>query len=315
MYEMKEDAIKIFITGASGTIGRAILEDIGERSLSLREIVALMRNKSLIDLPGIKIVRGDICGLSEDIIRELEDTDVFVHLAALVHRPETSPELYEEVNDRATKKLVDTFRQVSRSKIKQFIFISTVLVFGNYKSEIYLEEDETNPDTPYGISKLEAEKYIKKSEESDPSFKYTVLRLTPVYGKGDKGNVGKMIRFIKRFRFFPIFGKNIKKCPVYAGDVSLSIISCINNEKALGKTFTISGPAISVEDMATDIGHQFGVDVRLPQIPAFFLNSIPTVKKLTRTDIYSNKKAMEDIHYKPRFFKEGLEAMMKKGEL
>lgn len=311
---MKKDGIKVFITGASGIIGKAILQDISGQGLPLREIVALERDKTL-NSADIRTIKGDIRELSDAMIRELEDTDILVHLAALVHKPGTSSKLYEQVNDRATRRLIDAFREVSKSTIKQFIFISTVLVFGNYKSEAYLEEDETNPDTPYGISKLEAEKYIGKTAGIDSSFKYTILRLTPVYGEGDKGNVGRMIRFVKRFRCFPIFGENVKKCPVYVEDVSKSIISCINNEKAFDETFIISGPPISMEEMAVDIGYQLGINVRLFRAPTLFLDGMSAVKKLMRTDIYSNRKASEVLSYNPCFFREGLEGMKRKGVL
>jgi UDP-glucose 4-epimerase len=82
-----------------------------------------------------------------------------VHLAALksVAQSMVEPNLYMEVNYEATKSLLDIARSHS---IKQFNFSSSNAVYGSPETGIVKESDETNLISPYGESKLLAEKAL-----------------------------------------------------------------------------------------------------------------------------------------------------------
>jgi UDP-glucose 4-epimerase len=123
---------------------------------------------------------------------ETRDTDVIsnsiekygitgiVHLAALksVAQSMAEPDLYIEVNYEATKTLLGAAQSHG---IKQFIFSSSAAVYGSPETGIIKESDETNPISPYGESKLLAEKALNDFLDTY-SNKGTSLRFFNVVG-------------------------------------------------------------------------------------------------------------------------------------
>ena len=103
-----------------------------------------------------------------------------VHLAALksVAQSMTEPDLYMQVNYEATKSLIAT---AMTHEVNRFIFSSTAAVYGNPETRIIKESEETNPISPYGESKLLAEKYLNNFL-SIPGNYGTSLRFFNVVG-------------------------------------------------------------------------------------------------------------------------------------
>ena len=311
--------MKIFITGANGSIGRELICKLINHNLINKSdfnVAALLGNgfgEVACNNNDVKFIYGDICNIDEKIKTELRDTDVLVHLAGVVHKSNAKYEEYIETNYNATKRLLTEFINISDSKIKQFIFISTVSVYGRYKNTVYYEKDECKPDTPYGISKLMAEDYIKSLFGlSKKYFNYTIIRLSTVYGgSSDRGNVQKMINFIKKYHFFPIFRKETKKSLIYVKDVIQSIIMCMNNRKVFNDTLLVSSPPLTVDDMISTIREIIKIYVIRLYIPLYFFKRFSVIDKLTFSNIYNNDDTLNKLNIKVRDFKAGLTDMFK----
>ncbi len=71
---------------------------------------------------------------------------------------------------------------------------------------------------------------------------YTILRPTLIYGSGRDGNVSAILRFIKRFGFFPIVrpGTGLRQ-PVHADDLADAAVACLATDKAHGRGFNLPG--------------------------------------------------------------------------
>jgi len=300
--------MKILITGANGSLGTELLIRMRD---SGNEITALALDQNdtanLSNFKSVKIIYGNICTLSNDFLKEyLSGIDVFIHLAALVHKPKASQKMYYEINYDATKRLIDAFNKYSVSKIKQFIFISTVAVYGNYQSIEYSEDSECLPDTPYGNSKLLAEKYLKGA-----FINYTILRPATIYGgSNDKGNIAKLIKLLRKWHFFPLlnYGKTLKSF-VSVTDVANSIINSINNEIAFGQVYNISAQALSLKEIINRIASKLKIKIlTIPiPLPLFFLSIFSGLyRKLCQNNIYSFEKAEKHLKYRPKIFPNGL---------
>ncbi|MFH1386106.1 MAG: NAD-dependent epimerase/dehydratase family protein [bacterium] len=301
--------MKILITGANGSLGTELLTRLRD---SGNEIIVLAFDQNdtnnLKQFRSIKIIYGNVCQLSNDFLKQyLSDVDVFIHLAAVVHQPKAAKELYYQVNYEATKRLSDAYNKYSTSRIKQFIFISTVAVYGNYQSAEYSEDSASLPDTPYGESKQRAEDYLR-SAFSNSSLKSTILRPATIYGgPNDKGNIARMIKILRRFHFFPLFdsGKTLKSF-VYVGDVAQAIINCLNNQEAFGQIFNISAPPLSLKDIIKRLASKLGLRILTVPVPSFLLQMINPKSKLCQNNTYSFQKARRVFHYLPRTFPDGL---------
>ena len=121
----------------------------------------------------------------------LNAVDVILHLAAIVHQTTKIPEEnYFKVN---TDLAYDLAQKAKKEGVRQFIFFSTIRIYGEYtiEGEKWTEETPPKPIDPYGRSKLKAEEKIMKL--NDDTFTVTVLRIPMVYGPGVKGNMLKLI--------------------------------------------------------------------------------------------------------------------------
>lgn len=127
--------------------------------------------------------------------------DVVYHVAGIAHIKEV-PEnegLYYRVNRDL---VIDVAKKAKMSGVKQFIFMSSMSVYGlNYSKEPITIHTTCNPNTFYGKSKFQAENALK--ELADDAFKVCVLRPPMVYGDNSPGNLTKLFKAVRKFHVFP----------------------------------------------------------------------------------------------------------------
>ncbi len=123
--------------------------------------------------------------------------DVIYNIAAIVHVKENDTERYFSVNRDLA---VEVAKKAKREGVKQFIFLSTMGVYG--KETGFMDENSNpNPKTPYAKSKLEAESLL--SELADDSFRVATLRPPIVYGKDCRGNYPRLASIALKVPVFP----------------------------------------------------------------------------------------------------------------
>lgn len=125
--------------------------------------------------------------------------DSVFHVAGIAHQKETkeNAHLYYEVNrDLAIK----TAEKAKKEGVKQFIFLSSMSVYGK-NTGIITEETPIAPKSHYGKSKVEAEKGIKALQSTE--FQVAILRPPMIYGKGCKGNYQTLVKLALKLPIFP----------------------------------------------------------------------------------------------------------------
>ena len=125
--------------------------------------------------------------------------DVVFHVAGIAHMKETkeNSHLYYEVNRDLA---VQTAEKAKADGVSQFIFLSTMAVYGIDEGVID-RNTKPNPKSHYGKAKLEAEQRMKLLAGED--FAIAVLRPPMVYGDGCKGNYQSLVKFAKVMPVFP----------------------------------------------------------------------------------------------------------------
>jgi UDP-glucose 4-epimerase len=128
--------------------------------------------------------------------------DVVFHVAGIAHvsSDPKMEDLYYKVNRDLT---IETAEKAKAEGVKQFIFMSSIIVYGDSSSTKRVIDRNTVP-TPsnfYGNSKLQAEEGIKDLESDD--FKIVVVRPPMIYGKGSKGNYPRLANMTKKIPLFP----------------------------------------------------------------------------------------------------------------
>jgi UDP-glucose 4-epimerase len=186
---MSERKPVVLVTGASGFVGRHVAPTLAREGWSVRRAV---RSSDGMD---DEVVIESI-GPETDWTAALEGVDAVVHLAARVHHKheEHAVQLYRNVNIAGTLHLA---RCAATAGVRQFIFVSTVLVHGrsNEGRSPFSEDDILTPRGLYGMSKAAAEAGLRTLAR-DSEMKISVIRPPLVYGAGAKGNFALLTRAV-----------------------------------------------------------------------------------------------------------------------
>lgn len=186
---MSENRRVVLVTGASGFVGCHVVPNLLREGWSVRR--AVRSPKGLDDEVVIETVGPDT-----DWTAALEGVDAVVHLAARVHHKheEHAVQLYHNVNIAGTLHLA---RSAATAGVRQFIFISTVLVHGrtNEGRAPFSEDDILTPRGLYGMSKAAAEAGLRTLAR-DSDMNISVIRPPLVYGAGAKGNFELLTRVV-----------------------------------------------------------------------------------------------------------------------
>lgn len=214
----------IGVTGASGFIGRRIIEIGLERGYSM---IAFVRPTS--EYPKewdekLLVFKGDI-SISEDTSKFIEESDIIIHQAAVVS-DWAKRDLFQKVSINGTQFLLDHMKGTD----KKFVLASSISV---YSSQIpngnCTEEIELPP--PIGIytwSKQEQEKLVQKYSK-EQGIKYSIIRPGNVYGPHAKAWVHD---FIDAMRSGPILinGGNHKALTYIDNVAEVFLLAALSND-------------------------------------------------------------------------------------
>ena len=133
--------------------------------------------------------------------------DSVFHVAGIAHSDSgristEKKELYYAIN---TNMAVETAKKAKSDGVKQFIFMSSAIVYGDSapigKIKLITLQTPLAPSNCYGDSKAQAEKKLSCLDSDD--FKIVILRPPMIYGKGSKGNYPVLVKISLKMPFFP----------------------------------------------------------------------------------------------------------------
>lgn len=274
----------LMITGASGFIGSNFIERYKDKY-----------NIIPVDLLKIKPEEIDFRGV-----------DTVLHLAALVHQMKGAPrEKYFEVNTELTRQVAE---EAKKQGVRHFVFYSTVKVYG-YDGDLYNhniilnEESECKPmNDPYGESKWEAEKILRRLE--DDNFKIGIIRPPMVYGKGVKGNMESLIKLVKMLPILPFnYDKNRRSLVNIENLMYLTAL--VIDKEASGVFLPLDEKNISLKEIVEGIEKAYNLKrINIPMIqPIFWLLTKlkPNIMvRLFGTLQFDNKLTREKLGYIPK---------------
>jgi len=157
----------------------------------------------------------------------VEDVDVVFHLSALVHKiGGASAEEYERVNVTQTIALA---KKVKEFGVRQFVFMSTVKVYGEESDVAYTESFTCKPQDDYGKSKLKAEAELQKLASED--FIVSIIRTPIVYGSGVKANMKNLVNLVSKMPLLPFANIHNKRSFVFVGNLCAMVDKIIQTQK------------------------------------------------------------------------------------
>ncbi len=269
--------VKILVTGSTGFVGRALVDRL--RSEGRFSVRAAVRHVPVHELASRDCcVVGDING-GTDWSRALEGIDTVVHLAARAHvvKDGCADPLaeYRRINAEGTRNLA---RQAVLAGVRRFVFISSIKVNGEgavsaaLESTPYRESDTPVPDSPYGLSKFEAESALR-AEAGNANLQWVIIRPPLVHGPGVRANFLALTRLVAHGIPLPLAAVNSNKRSM----VSLSnlvdfIVTCAEHPSAAGEVFFVSdGEDLSTADLIRRLARAMGLRARLIPVPVAVL--------------------------------------------
>jgi nucleoside-diphosphate-sugar epimerase len=263
----------ILITGATGFVGKALMQRLLSENELRRLVVAVRKGGLSWPEQVLTVVTGDLNQTTEWSIA-LKGVSVVVHSAARVHvlqDTEADPlTAFRMVNVEGTLNLA---RQAAAVGVKRFVFVSSVKVNGDstLPGRAFTETDVSNSQDAYGQSKYEAEQGLHQVS-ADTGMEIVIIRPPLVYGPGVKANFAALMRVVQRGLPLPLGAVHNQRSFVALDNLVDFIFMCINNPLAANQTFFVSdGQDLSTTDLVRGMARAAGVPARLLPVPFWAL--------------------------------------------
>ena len=255
-------SLKILVTGGAGYIGRHLVKNlIKNNQVLVYDNLSNSSDKDRISLvdKGVKFLKGDI--LDYDVLCEFsKDVNVVIHLAAMINVNESviNPEFTKKVNVDGT---VNVLKCCIKNKIKKIIFASSAAVYEDSKEIPINENSTTNPQSPYGQSKLDAEKIIVKTCQEN-NIDHIIFRMFNVYGKGQNtqyaGVITKFFENIRDDNPLVIYGDGEQTRDFVSINDVVEAFDCATKLHKNGTYNIASGKSLSINELAQIMFEAFG---------------------------------------------------------
>ncbi len=241
-------------------------------------------NASRLDGERVEVIRGD-AAREEDLYRALEDTDAFLHVAGIEYAP-------------------SVVGAASRAGVERILVVGSTSAHSAYAFR-------SGP-------KLRMEELVRES-----GLAWTIVRPTMIYGSELDRNVHRLLRFLDRSPFFPVFGSGTNLWqPVYHEDCARGVFEALERPASVRRSYDLPGAEpLTYLDLVKTAAAALGRSphiVRLPIEPVLRALAaaerlrlpLPIdsgqVRRLREDKAYPYERARIDLDYAPRPFSEGV---------
>lgn len=291
---------RIYVTGATGRLGAAVLARVG----------------------GIPLVRKP-SGLKNEVVTDFSYTQlrrILTDASAVIHLAGTVDTLDErklrESNVSLTREIVDATPPHAR-----IVFASSVSVYGKKLAEIPADEKTVaHPDSPYARSKFHAEQFVAEHPG------HAILRISTIYGPQFE-DYSRVMGMIHRGKM-RIIGSGNNRIPfVHVDDVAAAIANAVYEGEG---TYVIAGEPLTQKEIYSIAAKALGVEAPKGSVPLFLALAFASLREflyrlgmakpaltvehvsvLGHDRAFDCSKAMRDLDFAPRPLEQGIREMAK----
>ena len=278
---------RIIISGANGFTGRYVCRELRSRGIIFSVILRPGSCTKWMIKNNIEFHFADLNNIQK-LSRILKGEECLINIASLGFGSASN-----------------ILKSCKNTNIKRVIFISSTSIFTklNAKSKKI---------------RIEAEKMIVNS-----NLCWTILRPTMIFGSPKDRNMIKLINWIDKVPFIPIFGQgNNFQQPIYVKDLAWSVVEIIDNEKTFNEIFDLSGPApLTFKDIIRTISYYLRKKPLMVFLPYLFFYRVllliescgikifiksEQILRLNEDKIFPSDKAKKIFGYKPTEFNKAI---------
>jgi nucleoside-diphosphate-sugar epimerase len=292
------------VIGGSGFIGRHLLRRLVQKSRHER-IVSIDIAEPREHLPGVTYVRADA---RKHLKEEWGAAGSTIYdLAAICKFPGHAASEYYETNIGTSQRIIDFAEETKASTV---VFTSSIAVYGSSENAM-TESSAVQPTTPYGHSKLLAERLFRSWHRRNPKAKLIIVRPAVIFGEGEGGNYTRLARALA-WGYFVYVGRRdaIKSCG-YVEDLIESLFFALDKSEPLILYNFAYPQAYKLKDIVDTFCRVAGFRAPSLSIPSFiastaalpweWLDAVGFRNSIHRDRI---RKLNESTHIRPRWLVE-----------
>jgi nucleoside-diphosphate-sugar epimerase len=255
---------RILVTGASGFIGRAVLERL--RDAGGYDVRGAVRRDDVEQVAGVDYQMVRSLDRDTDWSAALAGCEAVIHTAARVHvmrEHATDPAAeFRRANVDGTLALV---RQAVAAGVRRFVFVSSIKVNGEETEpgRPFAADDAPAPRDAYGRSKLEAEQGLRALLE-EAGREWVIVRPALVYGPGVRANFATMLRWLRRGVPLPLAAVRNRRSLTGLTNLAALLECCAAHPAAANEVFLAAdGEDLSTPELLRRLGDAMRTRTRL----------------------------------------------------
>ena len=274
--------MKVFVTGATGFIGKVTVPRLLE---SGHECVCLVRSTSYkggIDNIGCQFVIGDIKD-KKSIIDGMKGCDTVINLANIYSFWEPDMSIFRKINVEGTRNVMEASLKIGIQKV---VHVSTIAIWGKSIEVPFNENSPVGEHTSeYAKTKYEGDQ-VALALHKKKNLPLVMIYPCAVVGANDPKSTGNHIKLLINKKM-PIRGLESSVLTfVHVNDVAESIVRSLEKDGIIGEGYIIGKEQRSIGEMNKWISEISGVRLPFLSIPnfmvklnAFFLTAIANIIK------------------------------------
>ena len=242
----------VLVTGSNGFLGQTIIKNVLAADIPVCGIG--IESDGLV--PQVVYRRADITQ-PQQLQHVMQGISVVVHAAGLAHifnDVHKNHELFRQINEIGAANVA---LAAADKGVRHFILVSSVSVYGPFTHGLYAEDAPCQAVGPYAISKYNAELRVAEIAEKT-GMALTILRLSTLYGEGDPGNVGRLIRTLDQGRFVWIGDGSNRKSLLYKGDAARACVTVASLPAFGTHIYNVSAPPCTMCEIVDGIADALG---------------------------------------------------------
>ena len=260
--------MRFLVTGGAGFLGAALANRLARAGHTVRVLDDLSAGDPARLDPQVLFTRGDVSDVPK-LWTLLQGVDCVYHLAARVSVPESIlyPREYNAVNVGGTVAVMEAMRDAG---VKRVVLASSGAVYGEQEHQPVREDMRSNPGSPYAVSKLAAEHYVRTIGRLW-GIETVILRVFNAYGPGQllppahPPVIPQLIKQAIGGGSLVVFGDGKQSRDfVFVDDVMDALVAASIAQDVERQLINIgSGMAVSINTLADKIAHTIGRKVNV----------------------------------------------------
>lgn len=237
--------MKVFLTGATGFVGRNMLRRLSQEGHGVRGLVREPQKAKALTRNGVELVAGDVIE-GTGLTQGMQGCDAVIHLVGII--VEKGRNTFERVHHLGTRNVVEAAK---RTGIKRFVHMSALGARAD------------------GSAAYQKTKWLGEEEVRHSGIPYVILRPSLIFGEGD-GFVTQMMETMRSAPLLrPVPGNGSPRFrPIFIDDVTACFARALSSEAATNQTIELGGAdELSLNEVLAEIARCAGVRKPAIHIP------------------------------------------------